>query len=76
MTAITWELTLRLQPGPSAEALTAAWAELAALPPYDPVRLEVEAQLHLFLARLAWRDADRARDRERRQARRGPAPTP
>jgi hypothetical protein len=42
---------------------------IAALPAYDPDRHELEALLHTQQARLAWREADRLRDLQRRRRR-------
>jgi hypothetical protein len=67
---IVWEIRLRLLEGDSTASLVESWRLLESMPPYDPARLEVEASLHMFLARLCWRDADQARARQARQARR------
>jgi hypothetical protein len=67
---IVFEVRLRLaDAGEVTARLIEGWRWVESLPPYDAGRLEFEAQLHLFLARLAWREADRARAREARRRR-------
>lgn len=73
--AVVWEVTLHMPDGPEGEALAETWAQFAALPAWSAARLEGEAQLHLFLARLDWREADRARAREERRRQRRPSVT-
>lgn len=43
---------------------------VASLPEYSSIRAECEGQLHVYLARTCWRDADRYREREVKQERR------
>lgn len=78
--AVVWEITLHLPDGEAGTALAEAWRDFAALPGYSLARCEAEAQLHLFLARLCWRDADRASAREQaaqaREKRRQAAASP
>lgn len=40
-----------------------------AVPEYDPARHELEAMLHIEQARLAWREADRLRELQKRRRR-------
>jgi hypothetical protein len=62
------EVTLSVPPGSESLLESVAW--LAGLPQHDPDRCELEAQVYMMLARLAWRDADRARELRARLARR------
>jgi hypothetical protein len=58
---------------PAGSGLVESVRWVAGLPPTDPDRCELEAQIYMMLARLAWRDADRYRAiRQAGQRRRRP----